>query len=171
MKKILGIALLVVVCGCQSGPTDVIQKVKYDFGIGEKPEGYVSGTDRVMENLRKVGEIELKRMNMEGRHGEVKFESGDGGLSGKYFKEVREYDNFYPLDAQPVSKAAHGDRGYMGYIEYSYRVYQSPRFSNRTEAAAASASIPTNMQGRDVYKYRFNSGGYWDQAEGELTRQ
>lgn len=170
MKKVLVLLLLLgLVCSCQSTPSEVIQKVKYDFGIGEKPEGYVTGTELVMANLRKVGESELKRMNMAGRHGEVKFQE-EAGLQGKFYKEVKVYDNCYPLDARAVAKAAEGDRGYIGLIEYSYRIYQSERFNTRTEAEAASASIPTDISGRETYRYRFTAGGIWDGSPGELTK-
>jgi len=147
-----------------------MQKVKYDFGIGEKPEGYVTGAELVMSNLSKVGDTEMKRMNMASRHGEIKFQD-EGGLKGKFYKEVKVYDACYPLDARAVTKAAEGDRGYVGLIEYSYRVYQSERFSTRAEAEAASASIPTDISGRETFRYRFSASGVWDGAPGELTRK
>ena len=34
---LVGVALLL--CACQRTPSEVMQKVKYDFGVGEKPEG------------------------------------------------------------------------------------------------------------------------------------
>ena len=67
MKKFLTFALICTVTGCGTGGGSVIEKVKYDFGIGEKPEGYVSTADIVMGRLSSVGQTELKRMNREGR--------------------------------------------------------------------------------------------------------
>ncbi len=156
--------------GCARTPGEIAEKVAYDFGIGERPEGYVSGSDRVMENLTQVAEVEMKRMNMAQRHGEVEFQD-EGGLRGSYYKEVKTYESFYPLDARAVSKSVDGDRGFIGYIEYTYRIYQSERKANRTEAAAESASIATPETGRDTFRYRFSSGGNWDGRPGELTRQ
>lgn len=165
---VLGVALLL--SGCTSTPGEIAEKVAYDFGMGEKPEGYVSGADRVMESLTQVAENEMKRMNLAQRHGEVRFQD-EGGLRGSYFKEVKTYESFYPLDARAVSKSVDGDRGFVGYIEYTYRVYQSERKSNRTEAAAASANIATPNTGRETFRYRFSSGGAWDGRPGELTRE
>lgn len=170
MKKILIALVCCVLCSCQRSPSEVFQKVKYDFGIGEKPEGYVTGSEMVMANLRKVGETELKRMNMQNRHGEVKFQEEEG-LKGKFYKEVKVYDGFYPLDARAVAKAAEGDRGYIGLIEYSYRTYQSERFNTRAEAEAASAAIPTDQSGRETFRYKFSAGGVWNGSPGEATRR
>jgi len=162
--------LVVAVVGCARTPGEIAEKVAYDFGIGERPEGYVTASDRVMENLTQVAEVEMKRMNMAQRHGEVKFQD-EGGLRGSYYKEVKTYESFYPLDARAVSKSVDGDRGFVGYIEYTYRVYQSERKANRTEAAAASANIATSETGREAFRYRFSSGGVWDGRPGELTRE
>ena len=155
--------LCLVLCGCQSR---VMQKVKYDFGIGEKPEGYVSASDRVWERLEKVGETEMTRMNVEGRHGEVKFDEEDS-LHGKYYKECKVYEKSYPLDVQPVSRGSTGERGFVGLVEYSYRVYQSARVSSRTEAGAEAANVATDVTGKETFRYNFAANGVWDGAEGE----
>ena len=170
MKKLALVAVCALLCSCQRTPGEVMQKVKYDFGIGEKPEGYVSGAERVMQNLDKVAQTEMKRMNIEGRHGEVQFQEEEG-LRGSYYKQVKLYEDFYPLDARATSKAAEGGRGYLGYIEYTYRVCQSERKPNRTEAAAASATIRTNQTGRETFRYTFSPGGVWDGKKGEKTRR
>ena len=170
VKRFAAVMILLGMCSCARTPGEVMQKVKYDFGIGEKPEGYVTGTEKVMENLQKVGQSELKRMNMEGRHGEVEFQQ-ESQFKGSYFKRVKVYEDFYPLDARSVSRSAQGERGYVGYIEYSYRIRESERMSNRTEASRASATIETTETGRETYRYAFSTSGSWDGREGELTRR
>jgi len=50
-------------------------------------------------------------------------------------------------------------------------VYQSPKKSNRAAAAAESATIPTDIEGRESYRYGFGSGGVWDGREGERVRK
>jgi hypothetical protein len=168
MRKL---SALLTVCaalvGCAS-PGEVTNKVLSDFGLRERPEGYVSGGDRVFERLGTVAETELKRMNMDTRHGEVKFQE-DTGFGGKFYKEVKRYEEHHPLDAQAMSRAAEGERGFVGYVEYTYRIYQSERRDTRAEAAALSATIPTDESGTEMYRYRFNSGGIWDGQEGERT--
>lgn len=167
---VVACACALTFCSCQRSPSQVVDKVLVDFGLREKPEGHVSGADKVFQQLPKVGEAELKRMNLAARHGEVKFQK-EGDYKGKYYKEVKVYDAFYPLDAQPVPKTDQGDRGYVGYIEFAYRIYQSERKSNRVEAAAASATIPTDVTGRETYKYEFSASGQWDGDKGDKTRK
>lgn len=161
---IIGIAL----AGCQRTPGEIANKVLTDFGIREPDENYVSGSDKVFERLRTVGESEMQRMNYEGREGEIKFEQD--GLRGMYYKEVREFTDFHPLDARADTAGTQRESGYTGYIEYSYRTLQSRRKPTRAEAAAESADIPTGDTGREVYRYRFNSGGGWDGSKGERTK-
>jgi hypothetical protein len=167
MLMMLGVVALIA--GCASGPGDVMEKVAYDFGMGEKPEGYVTGTDLVMANLRKIGDNEISRLNLEGRHGDVKFQDM-GGLQGKYYKQVRRYEDAYPLDARALSKTTDGGRGYAGFIQYTYAVYESERFASRTEAANAPASIRTAESGRETRKYNFSGGGVWDGRPGEISK-
>lgn len=167
MKKLFVLALCLGLAACQSG---VVEKVRYDFGIGERPEGYVATSDRVMERLRQVGDSEMRRLNREGRHGEVLFQD-EGGLRGKYYKQVKVYESATALEASAVSQGAAGERGYVGYVEYTYRVMQGARRNTRAEAAAEPASIDTQDTGRETYRYRFTGGGYWDGAAGELTRR
>ena len=140
-----------------------------DFGIKERPEGYESGADKVYARLNEVGQSEMKRLNLEQRHGEVKFDD-KGDLHGKYYKEVKVYESFHPTDAQPTPRSAAGERGYNGYVEYSYRIFQSARKPNRAEALAETASVPTDERGRETYRYRFNSSGFWIGGSGETVR-
>jgi len=170
VKKLFLVLLALGLAACQRGPDEVFDKVLVDFGLREKPEGYVSGADTVVDRLQAVGDTEMKRMNQEARHGEIKFQ--EDGLRGLYYKEVKVYERCYPLDAQPVSASSQTDsRGYVGYIEYAYRVYQSPRKSNRAEATAESATISTDEQGRETYRYNFGPGGVWDGGKGERARK
>ncbi len=171
LKKMLVVALCLAAAACQRTPGEVMEKVKYDWGIGPKPEGYVSGSDRVMAKLRDVGAAEMKRMNLEQRDGQVKFQDG-GGLKGLYYREVRVYESAQALEASAITGGSAEDRGgYYGYVQYEYRVYQSARKSNRTEAAAEPATIQTPDRGREVYRYTFSGGGQWNGAPGELTRR
>jgi len=158
-----------LLASCASSSGGVVQKVKYDFGIGEKPEGYETGTDKVMSNLDNVGKTEMKRMNLDGRHGVVKFQE-EGNLSGKYYKEVKVYETHRPMDARAVSRASHGERGYVGYIQYDYRIFQGARTTNHVEAEASSANIRTDESGRETYRYSFGPSGSWNGAPGELSR-
>jgi len=170
VKKLAFVLTALSLIGCQgeSGQT-VVETVMSDFGLKEKPEGYVSGEDKVYESLNSVGEVEMKRMNQAERLGEVKVE--ENGLQVSYYKEVKEYASFYPLDAQAATKAADRDRGFVGYLEYRYRVLQGPRKPTRTEAQAESAAVDTGQEGRETYRYRFNSGGAWDGTRGERTQE
>jgi hypothetical protein len=170
MRKVSALlALSAALAGCAS-PGDVTNKVLADFGLRDRPEGYVSGGDRVFDRLATVATTEMKRMNMEERHGDVKFQE-DTGFGGKFYTEVKRYEEFQALDAQPMSRAAEGERGFVGYVEYRYRIYQSERRDTRTEAAALSATIPTEQSGSEIYRYRFNSGGIWDGQKGEQTKR
>lgn len=169
MKK-LGVAVMCLICcGCQQGPGHVFNKVLVDFGLREKPEGYEYPSDRVFNRLAIVGEMEIKRMNLETRSGEVKFQS-EGAFHGKYYKEVKRYEDFRPLEVKRVAKKARRERGFVGYIVYTYRLYQSPRKSNRTEAAAANPIFRTETTGRETYRYKFGAGGTWDGRPGHRTR-
>lgn len=169
MKPFFALMVCLAMCSCATGGGSVIEKVKYDFGIGEKPEGYVSGTDKVMERLDGIGKSETKRMNLAGRHGEIEFEE-ESQLRGKYYKKVKVYEEYHPLDAFPTSRSSATERGFIGLVQYSYRIYEGERKANRTEAAAVSANIRTEETGRETYRYRFGQGGTWDGAPGELTR-
>lgn len=162
----------ILLAGCTTGGHDsVMDKVMYDFGVGEAPEGYVSGADRVFERLAEVGDTEMKRLNTAGRHGEIKFQ--EDGLHGKFYKSVKVYENAYPLDAQSTSRNSQSRESgsYLGYIEYAYTVYESVRKDTRAEAAAESANIATSDTGRETYRYRFSEGGNWNGAKGEFTRR
>jgi hypothetical protein len=167
---LFALGLCAVLCGCGSSAGGVAEKVKYDLGFGEKPEGYEEISDRVMERMAAIGQTELKRMNVVGRHGEVKFQE-ESGLTGKYYKETKMYEDALPLEASAITQSSQGGRGFVGYISYRYRYVQSERHLSRTEATAAVANVRTDVTGRETYRYRFNSGGAWDGKEGELTRR
>ena len=84
--SVVAVVCAIVLAGCSSG--GVGQKVLYDFGIGEAPEGYVSTTDKIMENLPQVGAVEMQRLNAENRQGEIQFlEKGE--YRGKYYKTMK----------------------------------------------------------------------------------
>ncbi len=171
MRKWLTIAAIgLVLNACARTPGEVADKVLVDFGIRAKPEGYKSESDSVFDQLPKVGAVELKRLNQEGRKGEVKFQD-EGGLSGKFYKEVRVYENFYPLEARPASRQDSEEAAYIGYIEYAYRVHQSARKNSRAEASVAAADIPTTEYGRETYRYKFRRGGIWNGEEGQKARK
>lgn len=155
--------------GCARTSSEVIEKVKYDFGLGDKPEGYVTGEDKVMEQLDTVGKQEIERLNREGRRGEVQFEE-EGMLRGKYYKRMKVYESFYPLDARSDARTHDEQGGYTGYISYEYAVYESPRHATRAEAEADSASIRTGETDRETFRYSFNRGGTWNGRPGERTR-
>lgn len=172
MKQFAGVLLPFVVTACAgtSEQGGVVDKVLQDFGIQERPEGYETGGDKVFSRLNEVGESELKRLNRENRTGEVKY-AQDEEFRGSYFKELKVYENYYPLDARVLGRTTAGRQGgYTGLVEYSYRIYQSPRTANRVEAAAAMADIPTNIEGRETYRYDFGVGGVWNGRAGELAR-
>jgi hypothetical protein len=156
--------------GCTSTPGEVMDKVAYDFGLGERPEGYTAGTDRVMENLHNVGRTELKRLNYAHRHGEVEFEDEEG-LYGEFYKVRKVYEDYYPQDAKQAARTGEETRQYVGYVQYSYRLFESERMSTRVEAAAAPANIETNETGRETYRYNFGAAGVWDGEEGEPMRR
>lgn len=170
MKKLALVIIALGIAGCagQNGQ-GVVGTVMSDFGLAEKPEGYVSGSDKVYQALNSVGEVEMKRMNQAERLGTIKVE--ENGLNVNYYKEVKEYVSYYPLDAQSSSKAVDRDRGFVAYLEYRYRVLQSPRKPTRTEAQAESATIDNGKEGRETYRYRFNAGGGWDGGKGERTQE
>ncbi len=163
------LALVTGATGCQTPPEGVTNKVLADFGLRDRPEGYVSGSDQVFERLDEVGQTEIRRLNLENRNGTIEFI--EEGLRGHFYKQVKVYEEFTPVDARAITTRGPSDsRSYQGYIEYRYRMYQSPYTSNRTEAQAASATIPTETEGREVYRYKFGLGGVWDGAKGELSR-
>jgi len=173
MKKIIvTLTACVLITGCVGGGSsgDVMDKVLTDFGIREPGEDYVQPSDKVYARLDTVGKTELDRMNAENRFGEVKFEESEA-LGGGYYKERKVYENYYPLEASRMSRTSQSERGYVGYIDYSYRIYQSERVPSRTEAQALSADIPTGDRGRETYRYNFGPAGDWSGAEGERTNR
>lgn len=166
--------MLIVICclgfaACQSTPGSVTEKVLADFGLRDHPEGYVSGSDRVFEQLDTVGATELNRLNAAARHGTIEFEGE--GVRGQYFKRVKVYESYHPLDVRAITGGGARDRGYTGLIEYRYRVYEGARRSTRTEAAAESANLITDVEGRETYRYTFSMGGVWDGTRGEQSRR
>jgi len=168
-RWIAGLAVLALAAGCRTDGQSVGEKVLVDFGLREAPEGYQTPSDRVFERLRSIGETEMARMNNAARFGEVKFQE-DGPLSGAYYKEVKRYERFRPVEANAISRGAQGERGFVGYIDYTYQVYQSERKPNRAAAAAETADIPTGERGNDLFRYRFGPGGDWDGKAGAPAR-
>lgn len=172
MKRLVTVLILAIVvlapAGCQRSAGEVANKVLGDFGLKERPEDYVAPSDAVFQRLDGVAQTEMQRMNYENRAGEIKFE--EDGLRGTYYKEVKEYVDSHPVEARADTAGTQRESGYTGYIEYSYRILQSPRRPTRTEAVGESASIPTGDTGREVYRYRFGSGGAWDGRKGEKTK-
>jgi len=167
-KSLMGVAVLLSACmaGCAGAGSKVLQ----DFGIKDRPEGYESGADRVMARLDDVGKSELNRLNLSQRRGELRYDDTDE-LHGKYYKVAKKYERFYPVDANPTGRtSATGNRGFVGYVEYSYSYFEGPRKNTRVEAAAQIADIPTGDRGRETYRYRFNTAGVWNGAKGELVR-
>ena len=178
MERVLVIVciLSVACCGCKSGSEGgaeggVVNKVLTDFGLKQKPEGYTTEADKIFGRLNDVGVAEMKRLNLAEQHGVVKFQS-DGELKGKYYKEVKTYESFYPTDVQPTSRSADvNDRGYSAHIEYAYRIFQSPRKGSSAEAQAETADIPTDTIGRETFRYSFGASGEWNGGKGEKTRK
>jgi hypothetical protein len=170
MNKWFGlVCMLGCLClaGCQSDGGGVTQKVLADFGIGEHPEGYVSGSDKVYQQLDTVGQAEMKRMNAEGREGQIKFEQD--GLKGRYFKEVKRYESAHPVDVKASTASA--DRGFVGFIEYECRLFHGAAKPTRAEAAAQSAEISTETVSREMMRYNFSVAGTWDGGKGERSSQ
>jgi hypothetical protein len=163
------ICLLSFLClaGCHADGGGVTQKVLADFGIGERPEGYVSGSDKVYQQLDTVGQTEIKRMNAEGREGKIKFEQE--GLKGHYFKEVKVYETAHPVDVK--ASTASLDRGFVGFIEYECRLYRGEAKPTRAEAAAQTADISTDTTTKETMRYNFNVSGAWDGGKGEHSGQ
>lgn len=166
----LCVLMLALSIGLGACGTNVGQKVAYDFGLGPKPEGYVAPSERVMERLDAVGKAEMKRMNNEQRHGEVKYQDL-GNLKGKYYKESKLYTGYQPLEVRALSRGSQEQRGYIGYISYTYHVMQSERKTTRAEAAAATAKVRTGESGTETFRYTFNAGGYWDGSEGDRVKR
>lgn len=162
--------ILLFAAAAMAGCGGAGNKVLQDFGIKDRPEGYVSGSDRVMARLPDVAKTEMSRMNAAGRRGEVKYDETDA-LHGKYYKEVKIYEDFHPLDANYTARTSSQSQiSYVGYIEYTYQIYESPRVDSQVEAVAQLATIPTGEFGRETYRYRFNSSGVWNGSEGERIR-
>ncbi|NIA13625.1 MAG: hypothetical protein GWP08_06045, partial [Nitrospiraceae bacterium] len=103
-------------------------------------------------------------------HGSIKFQR-QNELRGKFYKEVKVYESFYPTDARAVSRSAGGEGGFHGYIEFAYRTYQSARKNTRAEAAGETASIPTDETGRETFRYTFGASGNWDGSKGTRTKR
>lgn len=170
-KTIVSLGLVVLLAGCASsgGDQGVMDKVLTDFGIREPGEGYETGSDQVFENLKSVGEQELKRLNASARHGEIKFQ--EEGIRGMFYKEIKVYTASYPLDASAISRNTRGERGYHGYIGYDYEMRQGVRRATRAEAAAEQATVSVGGGGRDTFRYTFGPGGTWNGADGEPVRR
>lgn len=167
MRKSMAVVVVAAAfAGCAAS-----DKVLQDFGIKDRPEGYVSGSDKVMARLPDIARTEMDRLNREYDTGVIKFDAEDP-LHGRYYKEVRRYEEFRPLDANATTRStADTQGGYVGYIEYEYQYYESPRAESRQEARGQLASIPTGRTERETYRYRFGLGGTWDGRAGEKMRR
>lgn len=170
----MNVKWMFVVCAClmlgacQTDSGSVAEKVLADFGLADRPEGYESGADRVFEQMDSVGATEIKRLNAVERHGEIHFEGE--GVRGKYYKQVKVYESYYPLDVQAVTGGGTRERGFTGLIEYRYRMFRSEPKSTQAEAAAESATIATEEEGKEVYRYNFSTGGVWNGGNGERSK-
>lgn len=171
MKKVVLAALVCIgLASCQTPEGGVVNKVLTDFGVRKAPEGQPSATDEIFQRLGAVGATEMKRMNSELLKGQVKFQQ-ESDVKGKYYKEIKVYQSFYPVEVKNVSRAGESESGYDGYIEYAYCMQQSMRRATAVEAEAESADIPTSTTGRDQYRYHFRAGGEWDGAKGEKVKR
>lgn len=173
MRLYVSFSVLILICicsfiSCQTGPEGVVDKVLIDFGLKEKPEGYQTESDKVFQRLGEIGATELQRLNMENRHGEIKFEQK--GVRGEYYKEVKVYDQYFPIDAKPVSHSGESGQSYTGTIQYSYRVFRSAPKSTRLEAQEAPADVFTGIEGKETYRYSLGPGGVWDGQRGQKVR-
>jgi hypothetical protein len=161
------LVLCVAAAGCGSTGDKVLQ----DFGIQDRPEDYVSGADRVMVTMQDVGKVEMDRMNAAQRRGEVLVDNSDP-LKASYYRRVREYESFHPLDANAATRTSQNQPvSFVGYIEYDFQVYESNRVVSRSEAATLPADIPTGRRGRETYRYKFDSGGTWNGGRGEAYKE
>ena len=167
MRRLMLFSVFVVLAGCSS---NVGQTVMQDFGLQDRPDDYVSGEQRVMQNMRAVGVQEMKRLNTLNRRGEIIYEEGDN-FQGKYFKQVKVYERAYAVDASPEGRRSNRTvTGFTGTIEYAYQYYEGRREANRTNAEAADAVIPTGRTGRDRFRYHFSTSGNWDGNAGDSLR-
>lgn len=157
-----------MLAGCASAPDGVVNKVLSDFGLKERSEEFSQGSQGVFKNLNGVATAEMKRMNQVEQHGSVKFQR-EGELHGKYYKEVKVYEAYYPTDVRPITGSSTSG-GYHGYIDYQYRLHQSMRKDTAAAAEAESADIATDITGRESYRYTFGQGGAWDGVKGEKSK-
>lgn len=165
-RWILVVAFGSLALGCAGAGSKVMQ----DFGLQERPDDYVSGSDKVMAKLPEVGKTELVRLNAASRTGDVLYERMDA-LNGAYYKKARVYEEFRPLDANFTNRTNGNEKdAYVGYIEYTYQIHESPRRPSRIEAMAENASIPTGERGSETFRYRFGMSGTWDGAKGEPVK-
>ncbi len=164
------LCLAVALPGCQRTPAEVGNKVLSDFGLRERAEEGTTAADRVFDRLDHVGQAELNRLSAQHRHGEIEYEE-EGPLRGHYYKQRREYVDYRPVDVTSSGGTGARERGYAGFIDYTYELYRSEPHRTRVEAQAATANIPTGVTERETLRYHFNSSGSWDGRAGEPTRR
>jgi hypothetical protein len=158
------VLILLSITGCGSVGNTVMQ----DFGLQERPDDYESGSDKVLKAMENVGKSELSRLNLSQRRGEIAYQKKD--LSTLYYKTMKKYRRSYPIEANSKSRNSQSkSKGFIGYIEYDYEIYESARFINRVEAEAAPAEIPSGQRGREVYSYKFTTSGTWNGQRGSLV--
>jgi len=159
--------IIIGLCVCAAGCGSTGEKVLQDFGIKDRPEDYQSGADKVMAKLPDVAKTEMDRMNMATRRGEILYDKSDR-LNGAYYKRTKIYESSHPLDANPAAKSSrNAPLAFVGYIEYSFQYYESPRKQTRVEAESEVANIPSGERGNETYRYRFDAGGNWTGGKGE----
>lgn len=167
-KNIL-LAILLLAPACTTPEGGVANKVLSDLGLKERPEGYVSRADTIRQGLGDIGNVEIKRLNREAQNGKLELE--EAGFTVRYYRAVKVYEQYYPMDVRAISRSSRGTQGFNATIEYRYRMYESTRKESRAEALTALANIPTETQGRETFRYRFSQGGTWDGAKGNKTRR
>ncbi|MCD6288184.1 MAG: hypothetical protein J7M12_03625 [Candidatus Hydrogenedentes bacterium] len=178
----LGTAIVAMVCfaaGCKS-TVGLIDATLGGLGI-EKSK--TSDSRTVQEIIRSripiVAEQELKRLNYTAESTRIVFvrSQGDPLGGGKYYKERRVYERWYPGEIKPSSRGPKVSAGlnsnnrttsWSVVIEYRYRTYRGPEKTSREEAAASETVAVDKSSAFERYKYGFDRHGQWDGKPGRL---
>jgi len=169
VEKTILLAILLLAPACTTPEGGVAKKVLTDFGLKERPEEYVSRSDAIRQKLGDVGNVEIKRLNRVSQNGTPELE--ESNFAVRYYRAVKVYEQFYPMDVRAIPKSARGAKGFNANIEYRYRIYESTRKKSRAEARTSLANIATDTQGLESYRYHFSQGGTWDGAKGNKSRR
>lgn len=150
-----------------SACSGVGDKVMQDFGLQERPADYEAGTDRASDELERVGKTEMARLNNDAREGEVVLRSENEAV-GTYFRERKIYESYKVLDSFATTgrRGTGSDRGFSGYIEYTYEVYESLPAENRLLAERAPTTVSTGRRNTTVLRYEMNAAGRWNGSPG-----